>query len=267
MDKNNLAAVERGAPQELLDHYSQIYLNQYWPESPNSAIGWADNAVLMLSYQDAAIAANAHFGGQLVRLLDISTGPALAPLLSMVPFVKEVQLSDFNYDNRNALQKMEIRYWHNYVPMLTKIFDSPEKNISAILSRLDQIRLANSPVEVDLFQDRPLPSSIRPFEFDLISMNFVADGITETEADYLRCLGKVTDMVRQGGAFIMSATVDSNGWRLGNTLQPSPNVSEKTILDFLASQGFEILSLSRSMRLDGLTYSGGWIVLAAAKVG
>ena len=266
MDKNNLAVSRKYGPQELLDNYSQIYLDQYWPEAPNSAIGWADNAVLMLAYQDAAIAANAHFGGRAVRLLDISTGPALAPLLTMVPFVKEVQLSDFNYDNRNALQKMEIGYWHNYVPMLTKIFRSPEEDISEILSRLDTLRLANFPIEVDLFRDQPLPSSICPFDFDLISMNFVADGITETEADYLRCLGKVTDMVRPEGAFIMSAVVDSNGWHLGNTLQPSPNVSEKTILDFLASQGFKILNLSRSMRLSGLTYSGGWIVLAAARV-
>jgi hypothetical protein len=96
-------------------------------------------------------------------------------------------------------------------------------------------------------------------------MNFVADSIASNLKDYLSCLDKVLNLVRSGGAFIMSAVVDSNGWNLGQELEPSPNVSEKIIIDFLTSNGFVIKNVSRSMRYSGLSYSGGWIVLAAIR--
>lgn len=264
MNAENLALTETDLT-DLLDHYSQIYLKQYWPESPDSPVGWADNAVLMLAYQEAAIAVGHHFGGKAAKMLDISTGPALAPLLAMITCVSDVQLSDFNHDNRRCLQKLPIEYWRNYVPMLTKVFDYPEKSIPEILARLDGLRAAHTPVEIDLFRDLPFPDSVRPHEYDLISMQFVADAIAENEPDYLGCLGRVTDMVRPGAVLVMSATVDCPSWQLGPYPQPSPNVSEKTILNFLTSQGFRVLNLSRSMRHSGLTYSGGWISLAATK--
>ncbi len=252
-------------PAELLDHYSRIYLQQYWPSQPASAAGWADNAVLMLAYQDAALAVYRHFHERPVKMLDISTGPALGPLLAMLTCVSEVQLSDYNADNRRALEVMPIEHWRAYVPMLVRLYERPEQHEDEILGRLDHLRRMHRPVAVDLFRDPPFGPEIRPESFELISMQFVADGITTTESEYLRCLGRATDLVRAGGAFIMSAVVDSRDWELGGSQQPSPEVSEALIRDFLASQGFAILNLSRSMRLDGLTYSGGWIVLSAAR--
>lgn len=250
---------------ELLDHFSQIYLEQYWPREPHAAVGWADNAVLMLAYQDAAIAIHKYFRERPVRMLDISTGPALAPLLAMMTCVSEVQLSDFNPDNRRALVEMSIEYWRIYVRMLVRTFDRPDLREDELLGRLDYLRRQHQPVTVDLLQERPFENLIHPDEFELVSMQFVADSITSTEPDYLRCLGRALEMVRPGGGFIMSAVVDSSGWMLDGVQMPAPNVSEETILDFLRSQGFSLLNISRSMRLDRLTYSGGWIVLAAAR--
>ncbi len=264
MAAKNLAIADNELS-ELLSHYSLIYLKQYWPELPDSPVGWADNAVLMLAYQEAALAVQRHFKGRPLRMLDVSTGPALAPLLAMATCVSEVQLSDYYGDNRRCLQNMPIEYWKNYVPMLIKIFNHPEKKATEILALLDKLRSARVPVEVDLFRDPPFPVSVKPHEYELISMQFVADAITENEKDFLRCLGRITDMVAPGSAFIMSAAVDCSSWQLGQFAQPSPNISEKTIVDFLASQNFEILNLSRSMRHAGLAYSGGWIVLSALR--
>lgn len=250
----------------LLDHYSLTYLNQYWPEHPGTLASWSDNVVLMLAYQEAGLAIRDYYNNREVSVLDISTGPALTPLLGMISCVSEVQLSDFVPDNRRCLVEMPIEYWRNYVPMLVKLFKKPEKFTDDILSRLDYLRSAKPPVEVDLFKENPFPSSIDPHSFECISMHFVADGITKNEAEYLRCLGRATDMVRKGATFVMSATVDCNGWFMGDIELPSPNVSEDTIVDFLKSQGMNILTLSRSIRHPGLTYTGGWISLAASKL-
>lgn len=245
--------------------YSQVYLRQYWPERPSSPEGWADNAVLMLAYQDAALALYESLGRKPFRLLDVSTGPALAPLLAMVSCVREAQLSDFHEINRLALEHMPIEYWKSYVPMLIRLYARPDTRAPEILSLLDALRSKHTPIAVDLFASDPFAGAIRPSEFDVISMNFVADGITQNEGEYLRCLGKVTDMVRPGGGFTMSAIVDSQSWQLGSREEPSPNVSEETIVHFLESQQMRIVHLSRSMRHTGLDYTGGWIVLSAVK--
>ena len=46
------------------DEFSHAYLKEYWPESPGKAAAWADNAVLMLAYQEAALAVREHFSGR-----------------------------------------------------------------------------------------------------------------------------------------------------------------------------------------------------------
>lgn len=245
--------------------YSQTYLEQYWPEYPLSAVGWADNAVLMLAYQEAALAVLNFNGARPARMLDVSTGPALAPLLAMLPAVSEVQLSDYEESNREFLFSSSIDYWRNYVPMLTKIFLHPERDPSAILLQLDRLRRRAAPVHIDLRQVSPLPVSVRSSDFGIISMQFVADSITESISEYQACLLKVCSMVRKGGCLIMSAVVDSTDWQLGDGKKPSPNVSEEQILSFLADNGLTVINLNRSMRFPGLSYSGGWIVVAAVR--
>jgi len=253
------------AKRKVLGGFTKVYLDQYWPETPESALGWTDNAVLMLAYQDAGLAVLKHFGGKPMPLLDVSTGPALAPLLALLTCVSEVQLSDYNLDNRLALQEMDVSYWRNYVPMLTKIYDEPYNHVDEILGYLDRKKSQKLPVNVDLFNDPIFPPTVSVDNFPIVSMNFVADSIASNRQDYFACLGKVLNLVRSGGAFIMSAVVDSNGWSLGQELEPSPNVSEKIITDFLVSNGLVIKNISRSMRYSDLSYSGGWIVLAATK--
>lgn len=245
--------------------YSDIYLRQYWPEYPTSAVAWTDNAVLMLAYQEAALAALAHNNGRPARMLDISTGPALAPLLAMLPAVSEVQLTDFEESNRVFLATSAIEYWRNYVPMLTKAFIHPERNVENILARLNSLRLQHRPLAIDLFQEIPLPETISPLSFDIVSMQFVADSVTTSATEYQNCLGKVCRMVKIGGCLIMSAVVDSTDWQLGEIKKPSPNVSEEEVVGFLNQQGLKIINLNRSMRFSGLSYSGGWITLAAVR--
>lgn len=249
---------------QFLGEFSFQYLRQYWPETAQSAVGWADNAVLMLAYQESALALRQYFA-RTAKTLDISTGPALAPLLAMLPAVAEIQLSDFQEENRICLEESEIEYWQHYVPMLVKTFISPERQIAEILGQLDFLRRKTKPLHVDLFAPNPFFGAVNYSDYELFTMHFVADGITETKEDYFKCLGKVTDMMQAGTALSMSAIVDSDGWWLGDKKLPSPKVSEQEILDFFKAQGMEILRLDRSMRLDHLTYTGGWIVVTAVK--
>jgi hypothetical protein len=250
---------------ELLGEYGSKYLEQYWPANPSCPVAWADNAVLMIAYQEAALAVAAALQNSELRVLDVSTGPTLAPLLAIEAVVSEVQLSDFVPNNRQYLQELPIDYWSSYVPMLIRQYDYPERKESLILGKLDYLRRKSEPLHVDLFARDPFFGAVESNNYNLVSMNFVADSVTKTENEFINCFSKVTGLVQDGGGLFISATVDCTSWSLDGLDMPSPNVSEKTIVDFLKSQGFDICYLSRSMRLNNLSYSGGWIVLSAVR--
>jgi hypothetical protein len=244
--------------------YSRDYLNEYWPESPQSEAGWKDNIVLMKAYQEIGNTVLSHFR-HLVKCLDVSTGSALGPLLGMLPAIKEVQLSDYQKENREWIKNAPVKYWRNYVPMLTDVFTDPNGRSAEILSRLDQLRSVHEPVHVDLFKTPPFSDPLPFDQYELFTMNFVADSITERPEDYFQCLKRVLDLIKPKAALGMSAIVDSTYWMIGETRYPSPKVSESEILNFLKDEHFNVISLSRSERDPELTYDGGWIALAAIK--
>jgi hypothetical protein len=130
---------------------------------------------------------------------------------------------------------------------------------------LDQLRSARKPLPVDLFSEQPFPSMINPREYPLISMQFVADGITHNRSEYFACLRRVTDMVCHNGVLLMAAIVNSKGWSVGPAKKPSPNVSEAAIRDALRKAGFSLIYQGSSKPRAALSYSGYWVVIAAAK--
>lgn len=242
-----------------LSEYSRNYLQQYWPESPTHPAGWADNMVLMAAYQNAATAVLKYFSHP-VSTLDISTGPALGPLLAMQRCVSEVQLSDFQEENRICIQRLPVNYWRNYVPMLSHSIPHAADFADDILARLDQLRCQHLPVHVDLFSEKIFPSGFNASQFKLVMMHFVADSITKDKSTYFSCLKRVTDLVTVGSVFVMSALVDSSSWKIGDIVFPSPRITEKEVTLFLENQGFSLLQLDRSERSPDQTYDGGWIV-------
>jgi NNMT/PNMT/TEMT family len=111
---------------DYLDFDAVAYLSQYWPQLPSDSIAWKDNVALMSAYQESALEIRKLFEGHAgLNLLDVGTGPALAPLLAIISELKSAQLSDFHQQNREALVRMPVDYWSNYVPLLTAIFDNP----------------------------------------------------------------------------------------------------------------------------------------------
>jgi len=241
-----------------------VYLEQYWPPSPRDPAGWEDNIVLMDAYQEAGLTIR-HYFGKPVRVLDVGTGPALAPLLGIITIVDDVQLSDYDSRNRLFLKEHPIDYWHAYISMLTKIYDDPTACSQEILEKLDILRSSHEPIEVNLFNEQCFSQNVDGLEFDLITMNFVADSICQNKEEYFGCLGRVLSLVAPSKALIMSALVDAKWWQLGSEKMPSPRISEHEISEFLINKGLTIKYLGRSKRLPDQTYDGGWVVISATR--
>jgi hypothetical protein len=211
-----------------LDFDAMEYLRQYWPEFPSESSAWQDNVFLMDAYQDAGLAIRRLFrGARPLSLLDIGTGPALAPLLAISTEIETAQLSDYHAHNREALVRMPIDYWRNYVPLLKKVVPNPVEYGCEILSKLDRLRSQSEPLAIDLFAEDPWQGRPLRKSFDVVSMNFVADSISRDSDQYFAILDRVCTFVSPGCALTMSAIVDAEYWCLAGVKHPSPEVSEE----------------------------------------
>jgi NNMT/PNMT/TEMT family len=119
---------------------------------------------------------------------------------------------------------------------------------------------------VDLFASDPFKGKVKPDDFDVVSVNFVADSITSNPEAYFQILDRVLKLVAVGSVLSMSAIVDSLFWCLGDVKHPSPKLSEKQIIDHIENAGLQVCQSTRSSHIDGQTYDGSWIVLTAKRI-
>lgn len=245
--------------------YQDHYLESYWPERPSNPDMWQDNLELLHAYFSAAELVSRYEPGPL-DALDISTGPCLAPLMATMGCIRHVQLSDYDGSNRERIVRSDIGYWKEYAAELVRLF--PDRGLVAaeLLARLDDLRGQNTPLDVDLRRSPVfLPDCVDPASVSLLTMHFVVDSICETAKECFELLVKAVGYVRPGGWLLLSTLINSNGWQLGETNEPSPNLREGEIDDLLKEHGFSIISRCRSTIKPGQIYDGGWTVFLARR--
>ena len=245
--------------------YEDHYLQNYWPEQPNNPDMWLDNLELLQAYFRAAELVLARTGSK-VDALDISTGPCLAPLMATMGCIGRAQLSDFDASNRERIVDSDINYWREYAKELVRLFPGHGLDPSHLLASLDVMRRKVPPLDVDLRRTPTfLPDIVEPGSVGLLTMHFVVDSICETSEECFEMLGRTLVFVRPGGWLLLSALIGSKGWQLGDTTEPSPNLSEGEVDSFLASHRFEVISRTRSTHKPKQIYDGGWTVFLARK--
>ncbi len=226
---------------------------------------WQDNLELLRAYFSAAEEITSHEHESL-DAVDISTGPCLAPLLATMSCIGHVQLSDFDASNREAITSSPIEYWREYANELSRLFPDSDLPPDELLRKLDLLRREFPPLDVDLRRTPVfLPDQISENSVDLLTMHFVVDSICETEAECFLLLDRALTFVRSGGWLLLSALIESSGWQLGETTEPSPYLREAQFDDFLNERGFEVISRTRSVRKEHQIYDGGWTVFLAKK--
>jgi len=245
--------------------YQDHYLEQYWPPRPNNPDMWQDNLELLQAYFLAADKVLTAEKGT-VSALDISTGPCLAPLMATMACIESVRLSDYTASNREEIVASDVTYWAEYAKELVRIFPNRGLSVETLLSRVDQLRKQSLPLDVDLRRNPIfLPDEVPPSSVGFLTMHFVVDSICETSDECFDLLQRSLTFIKPNGWLLLSALIDSDGWQLGETKQPSPSLTEPQIDRFLETQRFEVLTRTRSVRKANQIYEGGWTVYLARK--
>ena len=221
---------------------------------------WQDNIELLHAYYSAAKQILATEGRKL-DALDISTGPCLAPLMATMQCMDTIQLSDFDSSNRERIVNSDINYWRDYARELAQLFTDDNLDAEMLLRDLDILRHQKPVIHVDLRSDPVFsPDVIREQSVGLLTMHFVVDSICESKDECFSLLDRALRFVRPGGWLLLSALIESHGWKLGHVTEPSPNIEEGAIDKFFAKKRMDVLWKARSTPKKLQIYDGTWTV-------
>lgn len=253
-------------PDDFFNCYS--YLERFWPKDPKSdpkdGKVWEDTRWLLSEYIAAAKLIKKH-SSQKRKNLDISTGPALAPVIPFTPVIAKLQLTDYSKTNRKILQEIDIDYWKKYAEEIIAMEGekTTHSEVDKRLNWLDKLRKQSKPIKVDITRDKLFYPKIDSSKFNLLTMHFVPDSITDSKKKYCQMLGRIINLLTPDDMFVMSALVECSTWDDGVSEYRSPNIKLKRIIAFLERNSLLILRAKQFIPPETEGHDGGIAVITA----
>lgn len=245
----------------------QRYLEYYWPEHPESTEMMGENLFLINEYREAVEYLQKTNGDKKYRCLDISSGPVLAPTIVFAPILQSVQLSEFSPTNRSLLLNNPLNYWTVYTKAILQAENNTNETIEERLKNVKQLVEEKPVLAVDIKSEKMFSQAINSNEYDLITMHFVADSITNDRQEYGQMLDRVCKLVKPGNTLVMSALIECSEWDMedGHTY-PSPNLKLNEIAKELENRGLKVIRAKQREEIDGdLGHDGSLGVITAVR--
>jgi hypothetical protein len=155
------------------------------------------------------------------RAIDVGAGANLYPALAMLPFAAEVTLCERAFTNRDWLAaeilKPHPSWWQFWSHMNAgRQAYATLKNPFDLLDRRAQV------VKGNIF-------SLRPGQFDIGTMFFVAESITTRNDEFERATQSFVNSLVPRAPFAAAFMRDSSGYRVGNRDYPACSVDERDV--------------------------------------
>jgi hypothetical protein len=155
------------------------------------------------------------------RAIDVGAGANLYPAMTMLPFAAEVILYERAFTNRQWLTAQLAQPHLSWSAFWSHIeTDGPAyrhvKDPLSLLSRRSQV------VKGNIF-------NLRPGQFDIGTMFFVAESITTRNDEFIRATQKFVNSLKPRSPFAAAFMRDSSGYRVGKRFFPACSVDEKDI--------------------------------------
>jgi hypothetical protein len=244
---------------------SRDYLNEYY-----SSIG-SENESLMQFYAQIYKAIDEDS-----VLLEFSGGPTIYPLITAASKVKAIHFSDYLKANRDEVKlwksKDENAFdWDIYFKRALELEGSAAINNEAIQKREELLRTKiKKIIRVNAFKSDPINEKSRE-AYDVISVNFVPESITDSEEQWEATIHNITSMLKNGGILVTTALKNATYYKVGNKLFPAVNITEKKLEKTLNKFGLKVSYLktvpAQELDVNSPDYEGykGFIFIVAKK--
>jgi hypothetical protein len=155
--------------------------------------------------------------------VDVGAGANLYPMLAMLPFCRKIVLWEYGRSNVAWLQR-EIKGWSRRWEEFWAVLRTRRA-----YREVDPNQLVRDRVTVhwgNLFH-------LRPRQFDLGTMFFVAESISEQEREFQAAVRRFIGSLRPGAPFATAFMQDSSGYYVGRIRFPAVPVSEADVKELL----------------------------------
>ena len=191
-------------------------------------------------------------------MIEIGSGPNLYPLLPASLYRADIHVTDIAVSNLEYIRRCISldslpSPWPKWTELLSAL--NPRSELSETIGgRLSDICTFE---RLSIFD---LPENL----YDLSSMHFVAESITNDHREFVAACDKAIRCVRMGGSFVASFMLSSQGYFTGDVEFPAIEVDQDAIcrvLDSMCTQ-FDYLVLTGSAHLvreghEGILLSHG----------
>lgn len=201
-------------------------------------------------------------------ILEFGGGPCVYQMIVFALKAKCIHYSEFVSDNRREvvswLKNTEDAFdWTQFTAEILKLEDSQEVSDKEIINRENLTRRkVKQVIAVDAFKDKPLGFDKK---YDVLSMNFVAESITDNYDEWEKIMDRVLGLLSPKGNLIISAIRDAKSYKVGKKYFPAVSINEKMMENFFRTRGFEkiIISSVDAEQPDLHNYSGLIFVFAS----
>lgn len=153
------------------------------------------------------------------RAIDIGTGPNLYPVILILPYVKQVNCFEYSQNNINYL-KQQFKKTDDIWKTFQRYFISKNKkykfHLDKELAEKTKVRKGNI-------------YNLRKNKYDLATMFFCVESITEKRSEFEKACLKFVNCVRKGGHLIAVFMSQSQRYKVGKTYYRAYSVTEKEI--------------------------------------
>ena len=172
-------------------------------------------------------------------LIEVGGGPTLYQLISASEKVSSITFTEFHRANRQAceLWLKKDKGAFNWDPFLEYVKDLEGVNTIEILEERMREKI-NRILPCNLFSKNPIDSNEK---FDIVSMNFCAESITNTEEDFKKTMDNCLSLLKEGGRVVMTFLAGANYYRVGKRHFPAYPLTKDYLLHFLEKEIFAIL--------------------------
>lgn len=214
------------------------YLTEYYGKV-GEKIGFENDALLRFfaeTYGTIRIPRNA-------KVLEFGGGPTIYSLISAAPHVGEIHFSDHLHGNIAEVMKWKNNDpdsfpWSRYVRRGLHHEGMKEPTEDEVKSREQLIRVKMTEfLSCDAMLSNPLGLKYKG-EYDVVSMNFVAESITDEPQEYKRILENVASLLKPGGFLVTTGLEKAQYYLIGGLVFPATYVRLSDIKQALGKLGF-----------------------------
>ncbi|GMH42370.1 hypothetical protein BSKO_10289 [Bryopsis sp. KO-2023] len=179
------------------------------------------------------------------RILEFGGGPHVVPLISAVPFAKEILFAEFLEVNRDVVLKWrdgEVEFPSVFREVVERIEDQAPDNFEAraasLRDKLTEI------IPCDITNEDPLLGAAQG-PFDVISTHLCLEAACLSKAAYLQSVVKLANLLkRPGGKMIASIGVECSFYTVGDSRFLVTPLTLEDIREGFTLAGFDKVELT-----------------------